>query len=376
VILQKETLYKRGVKGEVRCWRMELDADNGQHRVVSGILGGAETPSGWTKAEAKNTGKKNATSPTSQAIAEVENLYAIKRGLGYFDDVAEIDNVPFTKPMLAQDWEKRKAKVPLDKGVYAQPKLDGIRCIARADGLWTRTGKPITAVPHIANALKTFFEDNPDAILDGELYNHDLRDDFNTITSIVRKEQPSAEELQQAEHLIEYHVYDLVDTSQHFSGRRDTLSWVFANLLNNFPKIKRVETEYVTRQDSLDGLYGMWLAAGYEGQMIRLDAVYENKRSNALMKRKDFVTDEFKVIRVEEGNGNWAGAIKRFVVECPSAEDGECEATPRGSYEDMKALLDSGQTPDWATVRYFGYTEAGKLRFPIVVDYGFGKRAD
>ena len=55
---------------------------------------------------------------------------------------------------------------------------------------FTRNGKQIDSIPHILESLKDFFKKNPYAILDGELYNHDLRDNFNKITSLVRKQTP------------------------------------------------------------------------------------------------------------------------------------------------------------------------------------------
>lgn len=403
-----DALYKRGVKGEVRVWRMEIGTSaegHWAHRVVSGIQDGAMTESGWTVTEAKNVGRSNATTPEEQAFAEVRNLYKIKSERGYFSDVNEIDNVPFTKPMLAQDWDKRKAKVDVSKGVHAQPKLDGIRCVARADGLWTRTGKPITAIPHIVEALTTFFEDNPDAILDGELYNHDLKEDFNTITSIVRKEKPSDAEIEQARSTIQYHIYDLVDAQQHFAGRCETLDWIFENFFKDIPFLQRVETVFVSSHDVLDELYGTWMGDGYEGQMIRLDSPYENKRSNALMKRKDFITMEFKVRAVEEGLGNWMGYVKKFVIDI--TEDGSPEfhaafgdrlaahnarraekglepetssgAGVRGTQPVLKNLLDlakEGDVPQWATARFFGATPDGFPRFPVVTDWGWGARVD
>ena len=54
------------------------------------------------------------------------------------------------------------------------------------------------------------------------------------------------------------------------------------------------------------------LEAGYEGQMIRKDAPYECKRSKNLLKRKEFITEEFKVVKVVEGQGAWTGYVKRF----------------------------------------------------------------
>ena len=95
--------------------------------------------------------------------------------------------------MLAQKYEDRKDGLVYP--LYSQPKLDGIRCIVSWDdnnGLVakTRNGKVIDAVPHILNSLELFFINDPDAVLDGELYNHDLKDNFNKITSLVRKQKP------------------------------------------------------------------------------------------------------------------------------------------------------------------------------------------
>lgn len=375
VIFNYEGLHKRGSKGEIRVWKMQLGADEAGeagHRVVSGILNGTMTESGWNVAEGKNLGKKNATTSMTQAKSEIENNYAIKRSRGYFDDVSKVDEVPFTKPMLAQDWDKRKTKVDVTKGVYSQPKLDGIRCIARADGLWTRTGKPITSMPHIIEALASLFEADADLELDGELYNHALKDDFNTITSIVRKEKPDAAEVAKARDLVQYHVYDLPSHTGTFVARLRSFDALIEGLSN--PMIQYVPTVLVRVQEELDLLNAEYVADGYEGQMVRLDEGYENKRSNTLMKRKDFITEEFPVLAMEEGNGNWAGCVKRFVVSLPNGNT--CEATPRGTQVALKALLESGYTPDWATVRYFGYTPDGKLRFPIATDYGYGTRAD
>ena len=43
-------------------------------------------------------------------------------------------------------------------------------------------------------------------------------------------------------------------------------------------------------------------------------AGYECKRSKTLPKRKEFITEEYDVVRVEEGNGNWTGYAKRFIL--------------------------------------------------------------
>lgn len=373
VIEEFPLLYKRGTKGEVRVWSMEL-GQNGTyfgHRVVSGIIDGKKTESGWTVCEPKNVGRSNETTEEEQARAEIAALYVRKKDRGCFENVADIDDVAFTKPMLATDWDKVKAKVDVSNGVVIQPKLDGIRCIARADGLWTRTGKPIVSCDHIFEALEPFFSENPDMILDGELYNHVLREDFNTITSVVRKAKPKPEDIEKAAKLIQYHVYDMVEDAE--SGVRAKAVQVAVEGMP--PCIQLVESRAVDSIEAIDAAYGEWIEAGYEGQMIRLPGVsYEHKRSKALLKRKDFLSEEFSVIRTEEGKGNWAGMVKRFVFALPDGR--ECGAGVRGTQQELRELLESGLTPDWATVRFFTPTPDGMPRFPVVVDYGWGERDD
>ena len=60
-----------------------------------------------------------------------------------------------------------------------------------------------------------------------------------------------------------------------------------------------VPTTFCYNQDELDELYSSYMTDGYEGQMIRLDEKYENKRSKYLLKRKEFITEEFEVVSME-----------------------------------------------------------------------------
>jgi DNA ligase-1 len=135
-----------------------------------------------------------------------------------------------------------------------------------------------------------------------------------------------------------------------------------------------VPTELCVNQEELDELYSKYMTDGYEGQMVRKDTPYENKRSNGLLKRKEFITEEFTVVSMLEGQGNWAGHVKHFALTLPSGET--CGAGVRGKQEVLKELWEVGDTPTWATLRYFGLTPDGVPRFPVVIDYGFGQRED
>lgn len=364
-------IFKRDSTGAIRVWsmRLKVEGDIGYHCTHTGKLDGKMVESGWARCEPKNVGKKNATTSVEQAEAEIAANYAKKLELAYFADVEDIDNERYTDPMLAQTYSARASKFDIADGVYTQPKLDGIRCIARADGLFTRKGKPIVACPHIVESLADFFKRNPEAILDGELYNHVLKSDFNKIASIVRKAKPNAADTSRSQKYIQYHVYDWVHENafkDRVSGVKDAVSYIDSEHVLMVPTVR------VTTQDVLDSLYADWLEAGYEGQMVRLpDVHYEvGKRSNSLMKRKEFLSEEFKVAAIEEGNGNWAGAAKRFVLYHP---DGRTfGAGVRGAKPVLEELLQKGRTPKWATLHYFTETPDGIPRFPVVVDWGFG----
>ncbi|MES0183301.1 hypothetical protein NKK48_01130 [Mesorhizobium sp. C386A] len=65
-----------------------------------------------------------------------------------------------------------------------------------------------------------------------------------------------------------------------------------------------VETRISFNQDMLDADYAEYLENEWEGQMKRLDAAYEQKRSAHLQKRKEFQDAEFKIVEVVEGQGN------------------------------------------------------------------------
>ena len=367
-------LYKRDSKGKIRILTISVgynDAWCAGTRSTAGIKDGKLVTSGWKECFPKNVGKSNATSALTQAEAEAQSSWDKKVEKEYFADIKLIDTYEKFKPMLAGDYTKQK--VQLDSG-FSQPKLDGIRCVANSSGLWTRAGKAITSCPHIWLAVKPIIDANPSITLDGELYNHELKDDFNKITSLVRKLKSTEEDMAEAKELVQYHIYDMqdsLDTHLSFSLR----STMIDSLVNDRCLfLKKVPTELCVNQEELDELYSKYMTDGYEGQMVRKDTPYENKRSNGLLKRKEFITEEFMVVSMLEGQGNWAGHVKHFALTLPSGET--CGAGVRGKQDTLKKLWDDGDTPTWATLRYFGLTPDGVPRFPVVIDYGYGERTD
>ena len=368
-------LYKRDSKGKVRVWCIEVGYSNDDYagtRTIAGLKDGKKVTSEWNLSEAKNVGKINSTNAYTQAQAEAKALWDKRIEKEYFINISEIDSYDKFEPMLAGDYTKVKVK---PTSGYCQPKLDGIRCIANSKGLWTRSGKPITSCPHIWEEVRHILELNPETTLDGELYNHELKEDFNKIVSLVRKTKFSDDDLAESERLVQYHVYDIHSTTNKdviFSIRNEQLK--NSGFFTYEKYLHLVPTTFYNDQDELDELYSAYTADGYEGQMVRLDEKYENKRSKYLLKRKEFITEEFEVISMEEGQGNWSGHTKRFILRL--ADGREVGAGVRGNQEQLSKLWESQETPNWATLRYFDLTPDGIPRFPVVIDYGVGERED
>lgn len=362
-----QQIIRKDALGGIRVWHVEVEGD--QYRTISGVRGGTLTTSSWTKCVGKQ-----GRSDTEQAVAEALSLYDQKLDREYRLTEAELSSVP-TSPMLAQDFKKQKS---VNFPVYSQPKLDGIRAKTTRAGAFSREFQRHLNVDHVLAALAPLFELSPNAEFDGELYNHDLRDDFNKIASIVRKQKPTDQHRAEAARVIQYHIYDLPSCKGNFGERTAELATLLRTLGLPHPSIVFVPTTLVDEKKELDAVYGSYLESGYEGQMVRLDAPYDfDKRSKSLLKRKEFTTKEFSLLRVEEGSGNWAGYAKRVVFRLPDGR--ECGAGIKG--DQARALTLLKEFPSWSdkkqvTIRSFKATPDGMPRFPVAIDFHPNGRAD
>ena len=374
-IVSLSPLYKRDSKGKVRIWTIEVGFDNEDTagiRSISGLVDGEKITSVWNISMAKNVGRSNATTAKSQAEFEAQAEWTKNVEKDYFEDITAIDSYVAFKPMLAHDF----TKTPVTSGI-TQPKLDGIRMVVNTRGLYSRSNKEIVAVPHIAEALADFIKDHPTVTLDGELYNHELKDNFQKITSLVRKTvNLGFAELAESKELVQYHIYDMFDSANPDMTFMQRYNWIQKNvhLVNKKAVgIHLVASAICETTEEIDVMYGEYTTAGYEGQMVRQDTVYENKRSKGLLKRKEFITEEYEVVQVHEGQGNWTGYAKRLTLKMP---DGTTFSSGiRGSQAKLKELLENPNI-DWATCRYFELSNDGVPRFPVTIDYGIGERSD
>tara|TARA_R100000935_G_C2834013_1_gene166926 strand:+ start:64 stop:900 length:837 start_codon:yes stop_codon:yes gene_type:complete len=268
------------------------------------------------------------------------------------------------KPMLAHKVGKKD--IDFSNKVFLQRKLDGVRCVFTKDGAFSRTGKQFKNVDHLESDLADFFKEHPFAVLDGELYNHVLKNDFEKIISLVRKQKTTEQDRLDAQRLVQYHVYDTI-TKGLKNHRYDVrYSW----LVNNLPIVRSttlVKNPIVTSFKMAQDLHEVYLSEGYEGSILRLNNPYEQKRSYNLQKFKDFSDTEATIIGYVTGKGKRIGTIGKFIMQDDEGIEFGCPPGKGYNYEDLADML--VDVNDYigkrATFTYFQRTKAGSYRHPL-----------
>jgi len=269
------------------------------------------------------------------------------------------------KPMLAYPVSDKP--INYDNDVFIQPKLDGVRCLIQYDNskvkAYSRTGKEWKNIDHILFNLKPWFALNPDVILDGELYNHDLKDDFEKIISLVRKQKPTDIDALESADMVQFHCYDIIDETMTFAMRNEFIKQVVPR--NHC--IKHVPTNLVFRDDDAKVYHRRNLNNGYEGSILRTNDVYKCGRSWSLRKFKDFHDAEATIIGYLDGKGKRTGTLGKFIMQDDEGIEFGCPPGKGYSYKDLTDMLDNigdyiGQR---ATFTFFERTKAGSYRHPL-----------
>ena len=288
------------------------------------------------------------------------------------------NNMMRKKPMLAYPVSDKP--INYDEPVFMQPKLDGVRCVIQYENrplknvddlsgqltenvvvAYSRTGKEWKNIDHILFNLKPWFQLNPNVILDGELYNHSLKDNFEKIISLVRKTKPTKEDRLEAAQYTEFHCYDIIDETKTFEERN---AFIEQTVPRNHT-IKHVPTNLVFRDDDAKVYHRRNLDNGYEGSILRTNDTYACKRSHNLRKFKDFSDAEALIVDWVEGVGKRTGTIGKFMAQ---DKDGNLFGMP--VMDKFKYLQDNfkkmqGYVGKTATFTYFERTKAGSYRHPL-----------
>ena len=279
------------------------------------------------------------------------------------------------KPMLAYPVSNK----PIDytKPTFMQPKLDGVRCLIQAKKrgdksqlghlkvtAYSRTGKEWKNIDHILSQLTPFFDKHPNVILDGELYNHDFKDDFESIISMVRKTKPTDEDRLISAKNVQFHCYDIVDEKLLFKQR---IEFINNNLMLIGDSIKLVYTMQITSHENTLTFHESFVAGGYEGSILRTNDVYACKRSHNLRKFKDFHDAEATIVGYLDGKGKRTGTLGKFIMQDDNGVEFGCPPGKGYTYKQLGTMLENigdyiGQR---ATFTFFERTKAGSYRHPL-----------
>ena len=269
------------------------------------------------------------------------------------------------KPMLAYPVSDK----PIDyqSPTFIQPKLDGVRCLIQCDNseitAYSRTGKEWKNIKHILFNLRPFFQLNPTVVLDGELYNHELKDDFEKIISCVRKTKPTDEHRRESERLVQFHCYDVIHSKLNtFSERNE---WIKLNVPKHNWVVRQVESTIVRNEVDAQRENNTNLDQGYEGSIVRTNDPYQHKRSHNLRKFKKFQDSEALIVGWVEGKGKRIGTIGKFTAV--DSEGNEFGMPVMDKFEYLQQNFKKMQK--WvgkiATFTYFERTKANSYRHPL-----------
>ena len=267
------------------------------------------------------------------------------------------------KPMLAYPVSDKP--IDYNKPVFIQPKLDGVRCLIQYDDgkvtAYSRTGKIWQNIEHITLNLYKFFDKHPNVILDGELYNHDFRNDFESIISMVRKQKPTTEDRSKSRDNVQFHCYDIVDEVLTFDMRTH---FIKQSVPSSYC-VKHVNTMHVYDDSDAKHHHGLHLIDGYEGSIVRTNDTYACKRSHNLRKFKDFQDAEAKIEGWVEGKGKRTGTIGKFLAIDANGVRFGMPVMANYKYLQDNFKLMQGYVGKVATFTYFEKTKIGSYRHPL-----------
>lgn len=335
-----QPLVRRTARGAIQTWHVDVvrEADDTATIVTSfGLQGGAIQVTKDRILTGKNLGRKNATTPYTQAVSEAASLWAEKRDRNCYGlTIEESDYKKRRAPMLAYSWFNKKRqltghakKVNWAPGanIFGQPKYDGNRCTLLVENgvttLTSREGVVIDTCDHLVDVvtrsgLKSF-------TLDGELYAHGVP--VTTIRSWIATKQPDTPRLC-------FVTYD-ANMEAPFVERFQHAINIAATLGGNFQVTRTVRLASVAE---LMAFHDECVAHGYEGAMLRHgDDFYDaGDRSSQLLKVKNFIDAEFVITGCRSGRGKFADAA---VFECATIEGYKFDVTAPGSIADKEQYL-------------------------------------
>lgn len=238
-------------------------------------------------------------------------------------------------------WDERQN--PAD--YWVSEKYDGVRAIWDGVSLRFRSGR-LVAVPG------WFVAGFPKRAMDGELWMG--RKTFARLAGIVKKKVPVDDEWRQ----VRFMLFELPGAAGTFTVRIEQMRQLVDTA--SVPWLEVVEQFRIADNKALQQRLDETVRLGGEGLMLhRAEASYHGGRSQDLLKLKQWLDSEAKVIGHRPGSGKFQGMLGALEVEAP---EGRRFFIGTGfSDAERRQPPPLGST---VTYRYTGLTATGLPRFP------------
>lgn len=353
-IVEKKTLFGVDKSGGIKQW--SVWTEGGCVLVEHGRLNG-KTQEKKTKCKPKNVGRANETSPEEQAQLEAMSKWNKQYDKYYRETLEEAQELLTEGVMLAQDYSKKPHF--LEEEFYVSPKLDGLRCkttFVDGEPIWhSRGGKTYPVPQHLAEDLKALNKVGYET-MDGEAYIHGVK--LQTIQSCVKKTNIMTPQ-------VTYQIFDIPSLGSKWEERLKMLNGLSTfTTQRNMLSIAVVDQMLCTK-GNLDLMLEQYLKLGYEGIMMRNlggEYLFQNKRSNDLLKYKIMFDSECKVLSCVEDKNSQG----KFTVEWTNPDTDVTvtfDLSMNGNQEDNHYDKLSKMIGGWITFKYQDLTEDGVPTF-------------
>lgn len=322
-------LYRISTEGEISHWQIGFDGINNLE-INHGLLDDINDIINNEKIIVESN-----TNIWSQSLIDARKYYKLKLKEGY--QPAGAATPPIIKAMKGNEYKEGAIKM---WPVYTQPKIHGIRMLSQNTNknhvkehsnkiiMKSWLNNTFTNLNHIEDELSDFFDYLPRyAILDGELYNHDMT--FSTLTSAVKTVKTIHPKLAD----VHYYIFDidyLDTTGTPFEKRYELLVNAFKRFIQDRSPTNRddditalpktftiVQSQLAMNHTDIIKQHNDYVKIGYEGIMIKkisngskqesklyLQSLYKSGKNNNILKYKDFKDEEVIILNYNQRENN------------------------------------------------------------------------
>lgn len=327
---------------------------------VDGTITAWEKPTVVSKGT--NIGRKNETTPFTQALYMARSKYNKKIKLGFRTEIPKPGDDTITFDSLCKDKDRgefpwrvypekihdfRKYSHKIDEEFYIERKLDGIfmtmvyhPCITFPHNIdaYTIAKESIEGINHIIKELAPTLQDFPGLHICGELYKHGMK--LQEISGYARRLEDTK---RTDKALLDYYVFDCFYIDEENKDMPyDERYLLLEEVIPKDADYIKLNERFETNRSEFKPLYEQFLKEDYEGAVIRnIHGVYQpgihsQYRSYDVQKIKPRYDAEFDIIDYGQGKaGKEVGAV---IFVCKTESGKTFNVTPNMPYDERYEL--------------------------------------